>query len=216
PLEGKKVVVTAGPTREPIDAVRYVGNRSSGRMGFALAASAWRRGAEVALICGPTAVSPPTGPRCVRVETSTEMLEALRRELDGAALLAMAAAVSDFRNPDRADGKIKKEGGELRLRLEPGPDLLAETREQRRAAGTFTLGFALETEDGVANARRKRVEKGLDMVALNYAGQPDSGFEVETDRVTIVEPDDSVEELPLLDKAEVADRLLDRIEERMS
>lgn len=215
PLAGRKVVVTAGPTREPIDAVRYVGNRSSGRMGFALAASAWRRGADVVLICGPTAVRPPTGPRRVRVETAEEMLEALEAELEGAAVLLMAAAVSDFRNPNRMDRKIKKEGGGLELRLEPGPDLLAETAERRRASGTFTLGFALETEDGVANARRKRTEKGLDMVALNYADDPDGGFDAATNRVTIVTDDELVEELPLLDKSEVADRLLDRIEERL-
>ncbi len=216
PLAGRKVVVTAGATREPIDAVRYVGNRSSGRMGFALAASAWRRGAEVVLISGPASAPPPTGPRRLRVETAREMLEALRDELEGATLLMMAAAVSDFRSAGAKDGKIKKDGGALDLRLEPGPDLLVETREKREAAGTFTLGFALETEDGVANARRKRAEKGLDMVALNFADDPESGFDVPTSRVTIVEADDSVEELPLLDKTEAADRLLDRIEERLA
>lgn len=215
PLAGRKVVVTAGPTREPIDAVRYLGNRSSGRMGFALAASAWRRGADVVLISGPASAPPPTGPRCLRVETAGEMLEALGRELEGAAVLMMAAAVSDFRVPDRKDGKIKREDGGLGLRLEPGPDLLAETREQREAVGTFTLGFALETENGVANARRKRERKGLDMVALNFADEPDSGFDVATNRITIVTADELVEELPLLQKTEVADRLLDRIEERL-
>lgn len=216
PLEGRKVVVTAGPTREPIDAVRYVGNRSSGRMGYALAASAWRRGADVALITGPASVPPPTGPRVLRVETAGEMLEVLRRELEGAALLVKAAAVSDFRNAARTSGKIKKDGGNLELRLEPGPDLLAETRAQRAAGDIFTLGFALEAENGVANARRKRVEKGLEMIALNFADEADSGFDVSTSRVTIVEADDSVEELPLLEKTEVADRLLDRIEERLA
>lgn len=215
PLAGRKVVVTAGPTREPVDAVRYLGNRSSGRMGFALAASAWRRGADVALISGPSSAAVPTGPRCLRVETAPEMLAALRRELEGAAVLMMAAAVSDFRTPDRKGGKIKREDGGLELRLEPGPDLLVETREQREAAATFTLGFALETDDGVANARRKRKDKGLDMVALNFAGEPDSGFDVATSRVTIVTADELVEELPLLQKTEVADRLLDRIEERL-
>lgn len=216
PLTGRKVVVTAGPTREPIDAVRYVGNRSSGRMGFALAASAWRRGAEVVVICGPTAARPPTGPRIERVETSGQMLEALERELEGAALLVMAAAVSDFRNPEPRDGKIKKEGGALELQLEPGPDLLARTRELREGSAIFTLGFALETENGVANARRKQADKGLDMVALNFADDPDGGFDVPTNRVTIVTDDEQVEELPLLDKSEVADRLLDRIEERLA
>ncbi len=216
-LSGKKVVVTAGPTLAPLDPVRYVGNRSSGRMGFALAASAWRRGAEVVLISGPTTVAPPPGPRLERVESSEEMLAVLRTELDGAAVLVMAAAVADFRLDEQGEHKLKKErSATLDLKLTPGPDLLRETLEQRSTASIFTLGFALETENGPANARLKLREKGMDMVALNLAGEPDSGFDVATNRVTIINPDDSVEELPLLPKDEVADRLLDRIEERLS
>ena len=215
-LSGKKVVVTAGPTLAPVDPVRYLGNRSSGRMGFALAASAWRRGADVALICGPTTVQPPAGPRVVRVEQATEMLEALREELDGAAVLAMAAAVADFRAQETGNRKLKKgDPTSLVLNLIPGPDLLIETREQRENTSVFTLGFALETEQGLANARRKLREKGMDLVALNPAGEPDSGFDVSTNRVTIIDRDDVVEELPLLAKYEVADRLLDRIEEKL-
>lgn len=216
PLAGRRVVVTAGPTRAPIDPVRYVGNRSSGRMGYALAASAWRRGAEVVLISGPSSVPVPPGPELVRVERAEEMLGALRTALDGASVLAMAAAVSDFRAVEVRADKIKKSGAGLEIRLEPGPDLLAETRETRREAGIMTLGFALETRDGVENARRKLNEKGLDMIALNLAGEADSGFEVPTNRVTLIESDDSVEELPLLAKEELADRLLDRIEERLA
>lgn len=216
PLAGRRVVVTAGPTRAPIDPVRYVGNRSSGRMGYALAASAWRRGAHVVLISGPASLAPPPGPELVRVERSEEMLGALRTALDGASVLCMAAAVSDFRASEVRSDKIKKSGSDLEVRLEPGPDLLAETRETRRAAGILTLGFALETRDGVENARRKLNEKGLDMIALNFAGEPDSGFESPTNRVTLIESDDSVEEWPLLGKEELADRLLDRIEERLS
>jgi phosphopantothenoylcysteine decarboxylase/phosphopantothenate--cysteine ligase len=186
-------------------------------MGFALAASAWRRGADVALICGPTMVDPPAGPRLERVESSEEMLAILRTELDGAAVLAMAAAVADFRLEEQGEQKLKKEStATLDLKLTPGPDLLRETLEQRATASVFTLGFALETENGLANARLKLREKGMDMVALNLAGEPDSGFDVATNRVTIINPDDSVEELPLLSKYEVADRLLDRIEERIS
>mgnify|MGYP001824277317 CR=1 FL=1 len=215
-LLGHKVVVTAGPTLAPLDPVRFLGNRSSGRMGFALAASAWRRGAEVVVVCGPTSVDPPVGPRVVRVERADEMLEALRAELDGAAVLAMAAAVADFRAGSPSDGKLKKDDGPgLDLKLETGPDLLVETLEQRRANSVFTLGFALETEDGEANARRKLRDKGMDMVALNPAGEPDAGFDVDTNRVTIIESNDLTEELPLLAKHEVADRLLDRIEERL-
>jgi phosphopantothenoylcysteine decarboxylase/phosphopantothenate--cysteine ligase len=215
PLAGRKVVVTAGPTRAPIDPVRYLGNRSSGRMGYALAASAWRRGAEVVLISGPASVRPPVGPRLVEVERAEEMLEALRSEIEGTAVLTMAAAVADFRASEESENKIKRTDAGLDMRLEPGPDLLVETLEARRAAGVFTLGFALETRDGVENARRKLTEKGLDMIALNLAGEPDSGFDVPTSRLTLIESEDVIEELPLLDKAESADRLLDRIERRL-
>jgi phosphopantothenoylcysteine decarboxylase/phosphopantothenate--cysteine ligase len=216
PLAGRRVVVTAGPTRAPIDPVRYVGNRSSGRMGYALAASAWRRGAEVVLISGPARVPAPPGPELVVVERADEMLGALNTALDGASVLVMAAAVSDFRAAEVSADKIKKRADGLELRLEPGPDLLTETREARRGAGILTLGFALETRDGVENARRKLTEKGLDMIALNFAGEADSGFDVPTNRVTLIESDDSMEELPLLAKEELADRLLDRIEERLA
>lgn len=214
-LAGRTVVVTAGSTRAPIDPVRYIGNRSSGRMGYALAASAWRRGAEVTLISGPATVPPPPGPRLVSVERADEMLDALRAELSEAAVLLMAAAVSDFQVPEERPDKIKRSAAGLELRLESGPDLLVETLEERRAAGVFTLGFALETENGIENARRKRTGKGLDMIALNFAGASGSGFDVPTNRVTVIESDDSVEELPLLSKEEVAERLLDRIEERL-
>ena len=216
-LAGRKVVVTAGPTRAPIDPVRYVGNRSSGRMGYALAASAWRRGAEVVLISGPVSVAPPVGPRLVEVERAEEMLGALRAEIEDAAVLAMVAAVADFRAAEEHGNKIKRTEDGLDVRLEPGPDLLAETREARRTGGVFTLGFALETRDGVDSARRKLTEKGLDMIALNFAGEPDSGFDAPTSRLTLIESDDdAVEELPLLHKADAADRLLDRIEERLA
>ena len=217
-LAGRKVVVTAGPTREAIDPVRFVGNRSSGRMGFELAAAAWRRGAEVICIHGPTNVEAPTGPLLVATEDAEAMLEALRTHLDGASVLCMAAAVSDFRPASPSDEKIKKEdaeSGALRLDLVRAPDLLVETLEQRKAARVFTLGFALETRDGVPNARAKLDSKGMDLVALNIAGAPGSGFDVETNRITILDPSGAVEELPLLAKREAADRLLDRIEDHL-
>lgn len=214
PLAGRKVVVTAGPTRAAVDPVRYIGNRSSGRMGFALAASAWRRGAEVTLIAGPGAAPRPRGVPAVEVETAEEMLAALRRALEGANLLLMAAAVADFAVERPADRKIKKADRDaLELRLVRGPDLLAETARERE--GCLTLGFALETEDALERGRRKLEEKGLDFVAINEAGRPDAGFEVATNRVTLVDRWGDVEALPLLPKAEVADRLLDRIEERL-
>jgi phosphopantothenoylcysteine decarboxylase/phosphopantothenate--cysteine ligase len=146
------------------------------------------------------------------------MLEALRAELDGATVLCMAAAVSDFRVGEPSAEKIKKdevEAGSLRVELERGPDLLQETRTQREAANIFTLGFALETRDGLSNARSKLKAKGMDLVALNIAGSPGSGFDVETNRITVVDPAGTVEELPLLTKREAADRLLDRIEDQL-
>jgi phosphopantothenoylcysteine decarboxylase/phosphopantothenate--cysteine ligase len=216
PLAGRKVVVTAGPTREPLDPVRYIGNRSSGRMGFALASSAWRRGAEVVLIAGPSSVEPPHGPRIVRAERSCDMLDALMSELPTASVLLMAAAVSDFRAAELATSKIKKlGGGGLELRLESGPDLLEETLTLRQERGILTLGFALETDAALENARLKLEAKGMDLVALNEAGRPDSGFDVPTNQVTLIDGSGTVEELPLMSKEEVADRILDRLEDRL-
>jgi phosphopantothenoylcysteine decarboxylase/phosphopantothenate--cysteine ligase len=217
-LAGRKVVVTAGPTREPIDPVRFIGNRSSGRMGFELAASAWRRGAEVVCIHGPVSVPPPFGPRNVEVENAVSMLDLLRSELDGSSVLCMAAAVSDFHVDQPANEKIKKEklsDDSLTLELLACPDLLLETKDQRVADGVFTLGFALETTDGVSNATAKLESKNMNLVALNQAGAEDAGFEVDTNRVTLIDPSGSIEELPLLSKRETADRLLDRIEDRL-
>ncbi len=217
-LAGRRVVVTAGSTREAIDPVRFIGNRSSGRMGFELAASAWRRGADVTCIHGPVTVPPPIGPRTLPVENAAEMLDALRIELEGAAVLCMAAAVSDFHVGEPAEEKIKKSGlpgGTLSMELAAGPDLLLETKEQRMADRVFTLGFALETTDGVSNATAKLKSKNMDLVALNRAGPPDSGFEVETNRVTLIDSSGATEPFPLASKREVADRLLDRIEDRL-
>ncbi len=216
PLAGRKVIVTAGPTRSPIDPVRFVGNRSSGRMGWALASSAWRRGAEVLLVAGPTELKPPYGPAVVRVEESREMLEVLSRELPDAYALLMTAAVSDFLVAEPAAHKIKKElAGGLDLRLERGPDILAETKELRARHAVVTLGFALETDAPVENATRKLQAKGMDMVALNVAGREGTGLEAEMNQVTIIDVAGAIEELPLLPKEEVADRLLDRLEERL-
>jgi len=215
PLAGRRVVVTAGPTRAAIDAVRYVGNRSSGRMGFALAASAWRRGADVVLVAGPARLEPPHGPRVVEVETAEEMLRVLRAELESASVLVMAAAVGDYRIEEPTPGKIKKGRTErLDLSLVPGPDLLTETMDLRRERDILTLGFALETDDPVENALAKLEAKGMDLVALNVAGD-EAGFDVETNRVTLIDAGGAQEEIPLPAKDEVADRILDRLEERL-
>lgn len=215
-LAGLRVVVTAGPTRAPLDPVRFIGNRSSGSMGFALAASAWRRGARVTLISGPGDAPRPHGPLTLAVETTAEMLAALREALRDADVLLMAAAVGDFAPREPADRKIKKAEGDLEVALARTPDLLAETREARRDGRVFTLGFALETHDHLENARRKLEEKGLDLIALNDGASSDAGLGASTNRVTLLDARGNVEELPLLPKEEVADRLLDRVEEALT
>lgn len=216
PLGDRRVVVTAGPTREPLDEVRYLGNRSSGRMGFALAASAWRRGAQVDLITGPASVPAPEGPNVIEVERSAEMLEALRETLPGASLLAMAAAVSDYGFGEVHEGKIKRAARpRLEVTLESGPDLLEETRQLRDEEGILTLGFALESDRGVEHAAEKLDAKGLELIALNEVGSPEAGFEVPTNQITLLQEDGTAEEWPVLSKEEVADRLLDRVEEHL-
>lgn len=212
PLAGKRVVVTAGGTREAIDPVRYVGNRSSGRMGYEIAAAAWRRGAEVVLVSGPSSLAVPVGVELRRVETAEEMLEAVREALPFADALVMAAAVADFRPVDAAASKIKKESGTVPLIvLEATADVLKATREARRP-GSVIVGFALETDDAVRNGRRKLEAKGLDLLVVNDATEPGAGFEVATNRVVLLQPGRDDEALPLMSKAEVADRILDRVE----
>ncbi len=216
-LAGVKVVVTAGPTRAPLDPVRFVCNRSSGRMGFALGAAAWRRGAEVTVISGPGHAPRPLGVRVHEVQTAQEMLAALEEELADAQVLLMAAAVGDFQAETVATSKIKKdEAGSLSLELQASPDLLRETMAVRRERGILSLGFALETESAVENGKKKLEAKGLDLIAINDATDPNAGFEVETNRVTLLDRWGNVEELPLLLKEELADRLLDRVEEVMA
>jgi len=213
---GRRVVVTAGPTREPIDPVRVLSNRSSGRMGYALAAAAWRRGAEVTVISGPGQAPRPAGPRWLEVDTSREMLAALENELTQADILLMAAAVGDFEASSISPSKMKKRAGSaLELSLAAGPDLLEETKGLRADRGVFTLGFALETDDALANGRGKLEAKGLQMIAINPANEPDAGFEVETNRVTLLDDAGEIEEIGLLGKDELANRLLDRITGRL-
>jgi phosphopantothenoylcysteine decarboxylase / phosphopantothenate---cysteine ligase len=211
PFAGRRVVVTAGPTREPVDPVRFLSNRSSGRMGFALAAAAWRRGADVLLITGPTALTPPPGPELCRVHTAAEMERAVADALPGAGLLLMAAAVADFRPAEPAAGKIKKRaGGPAPIALETTADVLAATRALR-PSGLVTVGFALETDDGPRHAREKLERKGLDLIVLNDATRRGAGFEVETNEVVIFGADGSEEAVPLLPKTDVAEAILDRV-----
>lgn len=212
-FKGRRVVVTSGPTREPVDPVRVLSNRSSGRMGHALALAAWRRGADVTLITGPTPVEPPPVLETIRIETAAGMEAALRETVPAADVLIMAAAVADFRPAAVASGKIRRVDGPSSITLEPVPDLLAATRPLRRD-GAVVVGFALETEPGEESARAKLASKGLHMIVLNRTG-PGTGFESATNRVTLIADDGSAESLPMLPKEEVAERVLDRVAERL-
>jgi phosphopantothenoylcysteine decarboxylase/phosphopantothenate--cysteine ligase len=210
PLTGSNVIVTAGPTREPVDPVRVLSNRSSGKMGYALAAAAWRRGANVTLITGPATVTPPPGPGIVSVETASQMAEAVRTAISAGDVLIMAAAVADFRPAAPTRSKIRRRDGLSEIALEPATDVLAETRPDRKR-GLLAVGFALETGDGRKEARQKLESKGLDLIVLNHA-EEDSGFEVETNRVVLIDRAGRDEDVPLLPKTEAAEIILDRIE----
>ena len=205
-LAGRKVVVTAGGTREPIDPVRYVGNYSSGKMGYAVAEAARDRGAEVVLVSAPTALPTPFGVRLVAVGRAAEMRDAVVRECRGAQVLVMAAAVADYQPAATAAQKIKRRASTLTLELERTPDVLAEAGE-----GFLKVGFAAESEDLLANARRKLDAKGLDFIVANDITAADSGFGSETNRVVILGRGGVEEHLPLVSKYEVAQRLWDRI-----
>lgn len=211
-LRGRKVLVTSGPTREAVDPVRFVGNRSSGRMGSALAAAAWRRGAEVTLVSGPSAVAPPVGAEVVRVESAVEMKDAVAGRIGAADVVLFAAAVADFRPQDPKGAKVKRAdvGAALAVHLVANPDVAADTRSARKP-GAVVVGFALETEGLVENARKKLDAKGFDFVVANPAGVEGAGFESETNEVTLVGRD-GAEALPRMDKDRVADAVLDRVE----
>jgi phosphopantothenoylcysteine decarboxylase/phosphopantothenate--cysteine ligase len=217
PFMGRSVLVTAGPTREPVDPVRYLGNRSSGRMGFALALAAWRRGAAVTLVTGPSDLPDPPGIKTVRVETAREMQHAVLERVEESHLNLFAAAVSDFRPADPRDHKVKRsrDGETLTLQLEANPDVAAGSREHRRE-GAVTVGFALETEDLLENARLKMDRKGFDLVVANPANEADAGFEGENNRVVLLFPDGEPITLPTLSKDEVAELILDRVSPLLS
>lgn len=207
-LRGERVLVTAGPNREAIDPVRFISNRSTGRMGYALAAAAWRRGAEVALVSGPTALPAPHGVRCERVTTAAEMHDAVRREFADATVLLMAAAVADYRPVAARAQKLKKTGGPMRLDLTRTADILGALKG--RAGDRLMVGFAAETEQVLANAERKLRDKGLDLIVANDVSTSHAGFEVDTNAVTLIDAGGRCE-VPLASKDEVADRILDRV-----
>jgi phosphopantothenoylcysteine decarboxylase/phosphopantothenate--cysteine ligase len=209
-LDGKSVLVTAGPTREKIDPVRMISNPSSGLMGYAVAEAAFSRGADVRLVTGPCQIAVPHGVDVVRVETTDELRKAVGESLGAADVLVMAAAPADYRPVSASDQKLPKTEGARSIELEPTTDVLIATAARRRE-GAVIVGFALESEDGVALAREKLVRKRLDLIVLNMAREPGSGFETSSNRVSLITKD-GVQELPQLPKLEVAEQLLDRVE----
>ncbi len=208
-LTGTHVVVTAGGTREPIDAVRVIANRSSGKQGYAVAAEAARRGACVTLV-STVDLPAPHGAKVVAVETAAQMQDALERLWDSTDVLVMAAAVADFRPVVCADGKIKKDGGVPNVVLEPTPDILCALGAKKRP-GQTVVGFAAETSDLVANAQSKLARKNLDMIVANDVSQPGVGFQHDTNAVTFLRPGQALESVALTDKRAIARELIDRV-----
>ena len=209
-LSGECVLVTAGPTEEPLDGVRYLSNRSSGKMGYALAEASRRRGAHVVLVSGPTHLDPPAGAKVERVRTTEQMAQAVLRHFEQATVTLMAAAVADFRFAEVYSGKIKKQDGITTLRLEPTTDILAMIAPRRRP-GQVVVGFAAETENLLANATAKVHEKHLDFIVANDVLQEGAGFDVDTNIVTLVFPDGRSKAFEKMSKLDVAHRILDEV-----
>jgi phosphopantothenoylcysteine decarboxylase/phosphopantothenate--cysteine ligase len=205
-LEGVRVMISAGPTHEDLDPVRFLGNRSSGRMGYAMAAQALRRGAEVTIVSGPVHLSPPSGAEVIQVWSAREMHEAIMARFDSFDVVIMAAAVADYRPASRADHKIKK-GGALQLELVRNPDILADLGARRTHRPAVLVGFALETENHEQAAREKLEKKAADLIVANEAGE---GLGTETNRATLVDAS-SATPLPQMTKRALADQILDRI-----
>jgi phosphopantothenoylcysteine decarboxylase/phosphopantothenate--cysteine ligase len=216
-LGARHVVVTAGPTYEDLDPVRYLGNRSSGRMGVAVAREALRRGARVTLVLGPTSLEPPAGCETTRVRSAAEMHDAVMALAGSADVVVMAAAVADYTPAVRAEGKIAKQDGPMTLTLVRTPDILAELGQRRVSSGRgpVLVGFAAETDQVVEKAIEKRRRKHVDLIVANDVSRVDAGFEVETNAVTLVGPD-ATDTLPLQTKSRVAAAILDRVEVLMA
>jgi len=210
-LEGLKILVTAGATIEPLDPVRYMSNRSSGKMGYALARAARMRGAKVTLVSGPAALKPPRDVTLSRVKTAEEMRQAVLADCRRYDVIIKAAAVLDWRPKQTEEHKIKKGRGIQTLELVENPDILEELGCSRGNSRCLLVGFAAETQDLLANAQEKLKKKNLDMIVVNDVSREDAGFESETNAVKILYRDGGMEELPLMSKQEVADQLLDRI-----
>ena len=208
-LAGENVLVTAGPTQEALDPVRFISNHSSGKMGYALAVMARRRGAKVTLISGPTDLPAPCGVELIPVRSAVEMRDAVMKSMRKATVIIKAAAVADYRPASQSASKIKKKEGPLTLTLERNPDIIAEAG--RIKGKRVLVGFAMETENLVENAKSKLKSKNMDLIVGNDLSSPDAGFRADTNIVKIIDRNGRVESLPLLDKREVADRILDRI-----
>lgn len=206
-LAGENFLITAGPSREPLDPVRYISNRSSGKMGYALARAALRRGATVALVSGPTALEPPSGARLIEVNTAAEMREAVLKEYPHSSAVIMAAAVADYHAVAPSGQKIKRGVGDLELRLIPNPDILKELGQNKD--GKWLVGFAAETENLAANAQKKLHEKNLDIVIANNVAEEGSGFDGDTNVGTIIDRTGAVRSLPLMSKDDLADCIYD-------
>jgi phosphopantothenoylcysteine decarboxylase/phosphopantothenate--cysteine ligase len=208
-LKDQRILITAGPTREPFDPVRYISNHSSGKMGYALAITARRRGADVTLISGPTSLPVPAGVQFIGVSSAVEMRDAVMKHLEKTTIVIKAAAVADYRPSTISDAKIKKGNNSLDVSLERTPDIIAEIGKKK--GNRILVGFAMETEDLIKNARAKIKAKGMDLIVANELGLPGSGFQHDTNIVKILDTEGKVEELPLMDKKDVANRILDRI-----
>lgn len=213
-LVGKRVVVTAGPTREAIDPVRVVTNRSSGKMGYRLAEVAWERGADVQLISGPVMLDAPVGVDVTRIDSTAELEQAVRDALPAADILVMAAAPADYRPSEFSASKRSRVDGALAIPFEPTADILRATRDARRA-GSLIVGFALETGDALAKGRQKLERKELDLIVVNDALEEGAGTEVDTNRVAILGRDGSSTIVPFGTKREVAEAILDAVEARL-
>ena len=207
---GIKVLVTAAGTYEPIDPVRYIGNRSSGKMGYAIAEAAKKRGAEVVLVSGPSALTPPEGVEFIGVESAAEMRDAVMEHFSKADMVIKAAAVADYRVRNVSDQKIKKNDEELTLVLEKNPDILKELGEKKRA-GQILVGFAAETQNLLEYAKTKLEKKNLDMIVANDVSRKDAGFNTDTNVVKLLYRNGTIEELPIMTKHKLADELLNRV-----
>ncbi|HKA17249.1 MAG TPA: bifunctional phosphopantothenoylcysteine decarboxylase/phosphopantothenate--cysteine ligase CoaBC [Blastocatellia bacterium] len=205
-LHGERVLITAGPTQEAVDPVRYLSNRSSGKMGYSVVEAALARGAAVTLITGPVSIDPPKGVRTISVRSAAEMYEEVNNNLEDATIVVMAAAVADYRPSNKQRQKIKKNGDAIVLKLEPTDDILAAVGGTK--GSRIVIGFAAETENLIENAKKKLNEKGADLIVANDVSASDSGFDVDTNRITLVSPE-GVEELPLMSKRDAAARIVD-------